>query len=129
VEANHPEIVAVHVDSQLVSEGEIQVTKTQVLVKALKQGTALVRVHLASDPDIADFLLVRVGAYVSPREPVVHLGSTIGFTAGMGGSAGGLREEGRWSSGDAGVVRIDPFSGEATAVGPGTTTGERNGMV
>lgn len=124
VDANHPDIVAVHVDSHLSPQGEIQVMQTQVVVKALKQGSALIRVHVASDPNISDFLAVRVGAYVSPREPVMHLGSRVKFTAGMGGSAGGLREEGRWSSRDLGVVRIDPFSGEAVAVGPGSTTGE-----
>ncbi|CAI5934922.1 unnamed protein product [Closterium sp. NIES-65] len=98
---------------------------------AVQQGTAVVRVRVQpgagrgtrGNLPLVDFITVQVGAYVFPRDPLVPLGASLNFSLShrhhqqaMGGSRGG-----RWESGNSSVVAVDGRTGEARAVGEGTT--------
>ncbi|CAI5958819.1 unnamed protein product [Closterium sp. NIES-65] len=100
-------------------------------LQAVQQGTAVVRVRVQpgagrgtrGNLPLVDFITVQVGAYVFPRDPLVPLGASLNFSLShrhhqqaMGGSRGG-----RWESGNSSVVAVDGRTGEARAVGEGTT--------
>eukprot|EP00898_Chlorokybus_atmophyticus_P009263 jgi/Chlat1/967/Chrsp108S08619 len=94
-------------------------------VRALRQGSALIRVQLASNPQVANYIAVRVGEYVTPRKPVVHLGGKVRFAA--SGAAPTAEGHNVWYTADPKVLRINPVSGEAVALSTGTTTVHYNG--
>lgn len=116
VDTDHPEVVSVKVTGV---ENKGISTIGSFYVQALQQGRALVRLTLQNNPQRTEFILIRVGAYISPRNPVLHVGGRHNFSITGKGLHGG--EHGYWSSANEGIVVIDYQSGEAQAVGEGTT--------
>lgn len=117
VDTDHPEVVSVKVTGV---ENKGISTIGSFYVQALQQGRALVRLTFQDNPQQSEFILIRVGAYISPRNPVLHVGSHHNFSiTGKAGLHGG--EHGYWSSANEGIVVIDYRSGEAQAVGEGVT--------
>ena len=72
VDRNHPEVVSVKVTGV---ENKGTSTSGSFYVQALRQGRALVRLTLQNNPHRTEFVLIRVGSYISPRNPVLHVGS------------------------------------------------------
>lgn len=116
VDTDHPEVVSVKVTGV---ESKGISTIGSFYVQALQQGRALVRLTFQDNPQQSEFILIRVGAYISPRNPVLHVGSHHNFSITGKGLHGG--EHGYWSSANEGIVVIDYRSGEAQAVGEGVT--------
>ncbi|CBI34863.3 unnamed protein product, partial [Vitis vinifera] len=107
-ETNYPDIVSIN------STGD---GYGNIHLKGIRHGRALLRVSINSSPHKSDYVLVSVGAYLSPRNPVLHLGGHLNF------SIEGLKDKvsGQWLSGNESVISLDVLSGEAQAVGEGTT--------
>ncbi|KAH9331454.1 hypothetical protein KI387_003562, partial [Taxus chinensis] len=122
VETNHPDIVSVKV-SDIDNMGSL--TNTRLYLQALQEGRALVRIIFQKNQQNAEYILIRVGAYISPRNPVLHVGGHLNFSITRKGVHGG--EQGHWSSMNEGVVIIDNLSGEARAVGEGYCTSDYQG--
>ncbi|KAL8139518.1 hypothetical protein V2J09_005539 [Rumex salicifolius] len=89
-----------------------------IIVKALHNGKALVRVRLNHDPHKSDYILISVGAHIHPRNHILHTGGIAKFCI------RGLGEQvsGRWASANRSVLMVDSVSGEARALGEGATT-------
>jgi nuclear pore complex protein Nup210 len=100
-------------------------TNVTIIVQALRQGTALARVIYKSDPQIVDWIMIKVGAYVSPQSATVHIGGHVTFSI-IGKGLHGLPtgERGSWLSGNESIVHVNIHTGEAVAIGEGTTTGK-----
>ncbi|CAI5489510.1 unnamed protein product [Closterium sp. Naga37s-1] len=131
VDVDRPDVVSVAVVPSLPGPDTWQPANMTVVVKAVQQGTAVVRVRVQpgagrgtrGNLPLVDFITVQVGAYVFPRDPLVPLGASLNFSLShrhhqqaMGGSRGG-----RWESGNSSVVAVDGSTGEARAVGEGST--------
>lgn len=103
-------------------------TKVTILVQAMRQGSALVRVTYKSSPQVVDWILINVGAYVFPRSPVLHIGNRLSFSI-LGKGLHGLPagERGSWFSSNERVVRVDSNTGEAQAIAEGVATVSFNG--
>ncbi|CAM6103477.1 unnamed protein product [Calypogeia fissa] len=121
LDTNRADIVSMKVSECDHNERRCNLTIT---VQALEQGTALVRVSFRGIPHIVDFVLVKVGAFVNPRNPSVHIGGQVNFTVlGKGTRGTGLPKDeyGHWTSDNPSVLQIDSHSGYAKAVGEGTS--------
>ncbi|CAI5534529.1 unnamed protein product [Closterium sp. Naga37s-1] len=131
VDVDRPDVVSVAVVPSLPGPDTWQPANMTVVVKAVQQGTAVVRVRVQpgagrgtrGNLPLVDFITVQVGAYVFPRDPLVPLGASLNFSLShrhhqqaMGGS-----RRGRWESGNSSVVAVDGSTGEARAVGEGST--------
>jgi nuclear pore complex protein Nup210 len=71
---------------------------------------------------------IKVGAYVSPQSATVHIGGHVTFSIigkGLHGLPAG--ERGSWLSGNESIVHVNIHTGEAVAIGEGTTTVSFNG--
>ncbi|KAG0553510.1 hypothetical protein KC19_12G017200 [Ceratodon purpureus] len=103
-------------------------TKVTILVQAMKQGSALVRITYRNNPHVVDWILINVGAYVFPRSPVLHIGNRLSFSI-LGKGLHGLPagERGSWFSSNGSVVRVDSNTGEAHAIASGVATVSFNG--
>ncbi|XP_019442522.1 PREDICTED: nuclear pore complex protein GP210 [Lupinus angustifolius] len=90
--------------------------KGNVHIKAIRHGKALVRVSISEAPQKSDYVLIRVGAHIYPKNPVLHIGSPLNF------SIKGLNDKvsGQWFSTNESVVSVDALSGMAKAVGEGS---------
>ncbi|BBM97560.1 nuclear pore complex protein Nup210 [Marchantia polymorpha subsp. ruderalis] len=119
LETNRADIVTAKVTDCEQHETSCSLTIT---VQALRQGTALVRVSYKGLAHITDFILIKVGAFVSPRNPSVHVGGRVNFTIiGKGVHVAGQPrgERGHWASDNPNVLEIDRTTGCAKAVGEG----------
>ncbi|KAI5433340.1 hypothetical protein KIW84_020574 [Lathyrus oleraceus] len=76
----------------------------------------LVRVAFSEAQQKSDYVLIRVGAHVYPRNPVLHIGSPLNL------SIKGLNDKvsGKWSTTNGSVISVDMLSGVAKAVGEGS---------
>ncbi|EFJ23367.1 hypothetical protein SELMODRAFT_103787 [Selaginella moellendorffii] len=95
---------------------------------ALRQGKALIRISQKQKVDIADYILVFVGAYVYPRNPVMHIGDRVNFSiAGKGFLSSGVSslDRGQWSSGNEHIVLVNSRTGEAEALSEVSFNGSR----
>lgn len=83
-------------------------------IKAAKQGNAILRIVMLSNPRISDYVRIRVGYAILPSLATVHLGSKVCFTT-------HLTEDkpGWWSTEDEGIIRIQPETGVAVALSTG----------
>lgn len=116
-ETNRIDVVSVKVFSEGENEDSINAT---ILVQALRQGIALVRVSQLENPSGADYILIHVGASISPRNPVVPIGGRINFS--ITGKGPASNEHGHWLSSNLGVMQINQNTGEAIAVGTGASS-------
>lgn len=125
LDTNRADLITVKVvDVEIVGRS----SKATILVKAVRQGSALVRVTYKNNPQIVDWIMINVGAYVYPRSPVLHIGNRLSFSI-LGKGLHGLLtgERGSWYSSNASVVRVDSHSGEAQAIAEGVATVSFNG--
>ncbi|EXC20346.1 hypothetical protein L484_020567 [Morus notabilis] len=105
---NYPDVVSIN--SKHDGNGNIH-------LKAIRHGRALLRVSIDSIPQKSDYMLISVGAYIHPQNPVLPKGSHVNF------SIEGLNDHvsGHWVTADSSVISVDIPSGIAEAVGDGTT--------
>ena len=89
---------------------------TTYIIKAARQGDAILRVWLPSSPRVTDYIRIRVGYAILPSLATVHLGSLVCFST-------HLTEDkpGWWSVGEEGVMTLQADSGVGRAVGVGRT--------
>eukprot|EP00850_Spirogloea_muscicola_P014604 SM000106S13952 [mRNA] locus=s106:116539:129097:- [translate_table: standard] len=106
VENNHKDVVA----AEVIQEG----TELLLVVQTKKQGSAWLRIGLAGNPRVHDFLMVQVGTYICPISPVLMLDSCVNFT--LSGGKGG---KGTWTSSEQSVLKVDQDTGRTCGVGPG----------
>ncbi|XP_031481437.1 nuclear pore complex protein GP210 isoform X2 [Nymphaea colorata] len=116
VSTNHPEIVSV---LALDSENGMHSFNGTVLIKGLRLGTALLRLSTTSVQRKSDFILVSVGANISPHKPILHVGDRVNFS--VTGEGMSDAKSGRWFSANVSVISINKDSGKAIALGEGTT--------
>ncbi|XP_017229094.1 nuclear pore complex protein GP210 [Daucus carota subsp. sativus] len=88
-----------------------------IYLKALQFGRALVRISLKNNSTKSDYLLITIGARLYPHNPLLQLGNRLNF------SIEGLTDQvsGWWTSVNTSTVSIDRVSGEAEAIGEGST--------
>jgi nuclear pore complex protein Nup210 len=125
LDTNRADVVSIKVADY---DQSMDSTNVTIIVQALRQGTALVRVIYKSDPQIVDWIMIKVGAYVSPQSATVHIGGHVTFSIigkGLHGLPAG--ERGSWLSGNESIVHVNIHTGEAVAIGEGTTTVSFNG--
>ncbi|KAL6960548.1 hypothetical protein U1Q18_038311 [Sarracenia purpurea var. burkii] len=108
VGTNYPDIVSINVTSN--GTGNIH-------LKAMQHGRALVRVSFNSNLQKSDYVMISIGAYLYPQNPVLQVGIRLNF------SVEGLNDQlvGRWFSSNESVLSVDMISGKAEATGEGTT--------
>ncbi len=84
------------------------------IVKAAKQGNVILKVWITALPHISDYVRIRVGYAILPSLATVHLGSKVCFTT-------HLTEDkpGWWTTGDQGIIQVQPETGVATALTTG----------
>ncbi|CAI7843540.1 unnamed protein product, partial [Closterium sp. NIES-54] len=88
VDVDRPDVVSVAVVLSLPGPDTWQPANMTVVVKAVQQGTAVVRVRVQpgagrgtrGNLPLVDFITVQVGAYVFPRDPFVPLGASLHFS-------------------------------------------------
>ncbi|MCO5578577.1 hypothetical protein L7F22_032421 [Adiantum nelumboides] len=90
----------------------------QVKPEALRQGAALIRISQVGNPTVVEYFLVYVGAFIYPRNPVVHVGGRINFSL----TGKGLGEHGFWSSSNPDVIQVNKYNGEAVALRAGSSS-------
>lgn len=83
-------------------------------VKAAKQGSAILRIQVTSNPRVSDYVRIRVGYAILPSLANVHIGTKVCFTT-------HLTEDkpGWWSTEDDTVIHIEPETGVATVLSTG----------
>ncbi|KAK8631457.1 hypothetical protein V6N13_028245 [Hibiscus sabdariffa] len=106
-ETNSPDVVSVNntCDTNMIH------------LKAIRHGRALLRVSIENHPQKSDYMLISVGAHVQPQNPVLHQGSSINFSV-VGSDD---QASGHWHSVNASVIVLHARSGQAEAVGEGST--------
>lgn len=84
------------------------------VVKAAKQGNTILKIWVSGLPHVSDYIRIRVGYAILPSLATVHLGSRVCFTT-------HLTEDkpGWWSTGDQGIIRVQPETGVAIALSTG----------
>ncbi|KAK8335185.1 hypothetical protein V6Z12_A09G036600 [Gossypium hirsutum] len=106
-ETNYPDVVSVN-----------NTRGTNMIhLKAMRHGRALLRVSIDNRPQKSDYMLISVGAYVHPQNPVLHQGSSINFSV-VGSDD---QASGHWHSVNESVIVLHTQSGQAEAVGEGST--------
>lgn len=109
------------VSVKVLSEDDADYTmNATVLVQALKQGTAMIRISQLGNPTVVDYILIHVGAFIIPRNPSLHVGGNVNFS--IVGKGLSLSEQGHWLSSNSDVIQINQHTGEAFALGPGSTS-------
>ncbi|XVF57995.1 hypothetical protein PTKIN_Ptkin07bG0027000 [Pterospermum kingtungense] len=106
-ETNYPNVISVN---------NTHDTNT-IQFKAMQHGRALLRVSIDHRPQKSDYMLISVGAHVHPQNPVLHQGSSINFSV-VGSDDQAL---GHWHSSNESVLILHTGSGQAEAVGEGST--------
>ncbi|XP_077228958.1 embryo defective 3012 isoform X2 [Tasmannia lanceolata] len=116
IETNYPDIVSIQNSK---GGSRIRDSNGEVHIQAIHHGRALVRISINNNPQKADYILVSVGARLSPQNPFLHVGHYRNFSI----TGEGLNDvaSGQWVSANVSVLSIDRLSGEAHAVGEGTT--------
>ncbi|KAL6506124.1 hypothetical protein OROHE_022653 [Orobanche hederae] len=106
-ETNYPDVLAIN----KTADG-----KGNVHIKAIRHGKALVRVAITEAQQKSDYVLIKVGAHVYPRNPVLHIGSPLNL------SIKGLNDKvsGQWFTTNESVISVDALSGVAKATGEGS---------
>ncbi|KAL5479756.1 hypothetical protein EMCRGX_G023329 [Ephydatia muelleri] len=84
------------------------------IVKAAKQGDAILKIWVSAQPHISDFIRVRVGYAIIPSLANIHLGTKICFTTHLAED-----QPGWWTTGDQGLLHIQPETGVAMALSTG----------
>jgi nuclear pore complex protein Nup210 len=89
---------------------------TTYIVKATKQGDAVLKIWLSSKPRVTDDIRIRVGYAIIPSLATIHLGSPVCFST-------HLTEDkpGSWSVGEEGVMALAPTCGVGRTRGVGRT--------
>ncbi|XP_010248630.1 PREDICTED: nuclear pore complex protein GP210 [Nelumbo nucifera] len=107
-ETNYPDIVLINGTPD--NNGNIH-------LKAVSHGRALVRISIGNNARKSDYIMISVGAHLHPQNPVLHVGRYLNF------SVEGLSDlvSGQWLSSNESVISVDMLSGEAHAVGEGTS--------
>ncbi|KAF5204727.1 Nuclear pore membrane glycoprotein [Thalictrum thalictroides] len=108
VETNYPNVLSIN---------KAHGGNGNIHLKALRHGTALIRVSMNKDPHKSDYMMISVGAHLYPHNAVIDLGSHVNF------SVDGLDEpvHGRWLSANDSVLSVDVVSGKAHAIQEGAT--------
>ncbi|CAI9763181.1 unnamed protein product [Fraxinus pennsylvanica] len=106
-ETNYPDVVSIDTDN----------VNGYIHLRARNHGISLVQIAFISDSQKADYAMIFVGPSLYPRNPVLHQGARLNFRI-EGWSDLPL---GHWSSSNRSVVSIDKQSGQAEAIGEGTT--------
>ncbi|TYI63709.1 hypothetical protein E1A91_D09G035200v1 [Gossypium mustelinum] len=106
-ETNYPDVVSVNNTRDT----------NMIHLKAMRHGRALLRVSIDNHPQKSDYMLISVGAYVHPQNPVLHQGSSINFSV-VGSDD---QASGHWHSVNESVIVLHTQSGQAEAVGEGST--------
>ncbi|KAL6532745.1 hypothetical protein OROGR_013705 [Orobanche gracilis] len=106
-ETNYPDVLAIN----KTADG-----KGNVHIKAIRHGKALVRVAISEAQQKSDYVLIKVGAHVYPRNPVLHIGRPLNL------SIKGLNDKvsGQWFTTNESVISVDALSGVAKATGEGS---------
>ncbi|KAK9004035.1 hypothetical protein V6N11_001853 [Hibiscus sabdariffa] len=106
-ETNSPDVVSVNntLDTNMIH------------LKAIRHGRALLRVSIENRPQKSDYMLISVGAHVQPQNPVLHQGSSINFSV-VGSDD---QASGHWHIVNESVIVLHAQSGQAEAVGEGST--------
>ncbi|KAJ7521110.1 hypothetical protein O6H91_19G038600 [Diphasiastrum complanatum] len=113
VDTNRADVVSLKIPDVQHWDGSSNIT---IFVQAIRQGTALIRVCYKGNRHISDFVLIHVGVYLAPQNPMVHFGSHVNF------SVIGKSEHGSWSSSNSNILKIDSHTGKALAIGEGVVT-------
>lgn len=116
-ETNRADVVSVKVLKKDDDDYNLNAT---VLVQALRQGTALIRISQLGSPGVVDYILVDVGAFIVPRNPTLHVGGKVNFS--VTGKGLSSSEHGYWSSSNINVVQVNKHTGEALALGAGSAS-------
>ncbi|XP_022740408.1 nuclear pore complex protein GP210 isoform X2 [Durio zibethinus] len=106
-ETNYPDVASIN---------DTRDTNT-IHLKAMRHGRALLRVSIDNRPQKSDYMLISVGAHVHPQNPVLHQGSSINFS--IVGSDDQASDH--WHSANESVMILHTRSGQAEAVGEGST--------
>ncbi|KAI4366879.1 hypothetical protein MLD38_022689 [Melastoma candidum] len=108
LETNHADIVSINISSH---------AGGCILLKAVRHGTALVQLSIDGKPRKSDYILISVGGYIFPQNPVIHVGGLVTFCL------QGFEEQvsGHWMSVNESIVSVDRFSGKTEAIDEGTT--------
>ncbi|KAK1318726.1 hypothetical protein QJS10_CPB04g01397 [Acorus calamus] len=115
IEINYPDIVSMHTSRGMDSiHGD-----GRIYLKAKHIGRSLVRVSINKKPEKADYILVTVGVQICPQNPMLHVGHRVNFSLTGDGKTGLMW--GQWSSTNKSVISLDKLSGEAHALGEGST--------
>lgn len=106
-ETNFPDIVNIHESRD---DGKVR-------LRAVSHGKALVRIAFTNAPHKSDYLMISTGAQLHPTNPVLLKGSHLNF------HIEGLSDQslGRWFSANKSVLNVNTLSGEAEAIGEGST--------
>ncbi|ERN13772.1 hypothetical protein AMTR_s00049p00191680 [Amborella trichopoda] len=116
IDTNHPDVVSIlNLNEENYTLSNIQ----SIHLKALHYGRALVRISINNNPKVSAYVLVSVGAYISPQNPVLQVGCHVNFTI-IGKETADV-EGGQWLSANESIISIDRLSGEAQGVGEGAT--------
>ncbi|XVF14043.1 hypothetical protein REPUB_Repub09cG0022600 [Reevesia pubescens] len=106
-ETNYPDVVSVN---------NTRDTNT-IHLKAMRHGRSLLRVSIGNRPKKSDYMLISVGAHVHPQNPVLHQGNSMNFSV-VGSDD---QASGHWHSANESVIILHMRSGQAEAVGEGST--------
>ncbi|XP_068664790.1 nuclear pore complex protein GP210 isoform X3 [Aristolochia californica] len=115
IDTNYPDIVSIELPK---AANRTQPGVGKIFLQANHHGRSLIRISMNDDPQKADYILISVGAHLHPQNPVLNVGHHLNFNVtGRGKSDVG----GRWFSANESVVSVDMLSGEAHAVGEGSS--------
>ncbi|KAJ5070893.1 nuclear pore membrane glycoprotein [Anaeramoeba ignava] len=98
------------------------------LVKALNDGSSVLKVWLRGQPEISDFVKIQAGGTIFPHNPNVHIGAQIKFHSPDSFSSLEIKSGSenydpknfaKWISSDPKIVEIDEKTGIATAKNSG----------
>ncbi|GMH15008.1 hypothetical protein Nepgr_016849 [Nepenthes gracilis] len=109
-ETNYRDIVAVNICN--FGNGSIK-------IKAIRHGRALVRVRFDESPHKSDYVMISAGAYIYPQNPVLQPGTHLNLS--IEGTGPDDQASGQWLSANESIISVDSPSGNAVAVGEGTT--------
>ncbi|KAG9446505.1 hypothetical protein H6P81_012633 [Aristolochia fimbriata] len=115
VDTNYPDIVSIELSR---SENRTQAGVGKVILQANRHGRALIRISMNGNPQKADYIMISVGAHLYPQNPVLNVGHHLNFSVTGRGKSD---KSGRWFSGNESVLSVDMLSGEAHAIGEGSS--------
>ncbi|KAJ8622832.1 hypothetical protein MRB53_031361 [Persea americana] len=116
VETNYPDVVSIQT---LKEENKTRDCHGIFYIQAIRRGRALVQISINDSALKAVYLLISVGAHISPQNPVLHVGHHLNLS--IIGEGNNDLSSGKWFSGNESVISVNELYGEAHAVGEGST--------